>query len=331
MPYGHILIVDDVESNLFVAKGLMEPYKLKLETVTSGPDAITKIKSGLSYDIIFMDHMMPNMDGIEAAKIIRSHGFKNAIVALTANAVVGQADIFLACGFDGFISKPIDIRELNVILKKFVRDKYPAEVVEAALKENVDEDSKNSGENKTGTPPLNPELARIFLGETSRTIALIEQLCEKGGACTDEDIKNYVVTIHGTKGSLANIGELELYGVAAKLEQAGRDKNKTLIFGETPAFLESLRTLAKKLTPPEKENANEEINDDLPYLREKLLAIKTACSEYATGTAKKTIAELRQKAWSKRFEEPLIRISECLLHSDFDEAISVAESVMKMT
>ncbi|MCL2009034.1 MAG: ATP-binding protein [Synergistaceae bacterium] len=120
MPYGRVLVVDDVESNLYVVKGLLSPYKLSVDTVMSGFAAIDKIKDGKEYDIVFMDHMMPQMDGVETTKIIRGLGYARPIVALTANALVGQSDMFLANGFDGFISKPIDVRELNAALKKFI-------------------------------------------------------------------------------------------------------------------------------------------------------------------------------------------------------------------
>ena len=124
MPYGKVLVVDDVESNLVVAKGYLTPYELHIETVKSGFDAIEKIDNGKNYDIIFMDHMMPKMDGIKTTKILREMGYTHPIVALTANAVVGQEEMFLANGFDGFISKPIDSRELNHILIELIRNKH---------------------------------------------------------------------------------------------------------------------------------------------------------------------------------------------------------------
>jgi CheY-like chemotaxis protein len=71
-----------------------------------------------------MDHMMPRMDGVETVKQIRELGYSSPIVALTANAVVGQDQMFLSSGFDGFISKPIDIRQLDDLLKKMIRDKH---------------------------------------------------------------------------------------------------------------------------------------------------------------------------------------------------------------
>jgi len=124
MPYGKVLLVDDMKSNLDVAVLLLTPYQLQIDTVESGAEAAALIKNGKEYDIIFMDHMMPDMDGVEATRRIRAMGYKHPIFALTANAVVGQQDIFLKNGFDGYISKPIDVRQLNDTLNKHIRDKY---------------------------------------------------------------------------------------------------------------------------------------------------------------------------------------------------------------
>ena len=147
MPYGKILVVDDVETNLYVAVGLMKLYRLQIDTAVSGIVAIEKIKSGKVYDIVFMDHMMPEMDGIEATKHLRDLGYTNPIVALTANAVAGQADVFLRNGFDDFIAKPIDTRQLNSVLNKLVRDKHPDEAGRLAKNETHSNDSSNINSN----------------------------------------------------------------------------------------------------------------------------------------------------------------------------------------
>ena len=128
MPYGSVLVVDDVETNLYVAKGLLAPYGLNIETAESGFEAIEKtataMANGNTYDIIFMDHMMPKMDGIEAAQKLRERGYHGPIVALTANALVGNDEMFARHGFDGFISKPIDTLRLNEVLNQFIRGKH---------------------------------------------------------------------------------------------------------------------------------------------------------------------------------------------------------------
>jgi len=124
MPYGSVLVVDDVRSNIFVAKGLLLSYKLSVDTAVSGFEAIDKITNGNVYDIIFMDYKMPKMDGVEATSIIRALGYKNPIIALTANDFDGQHEMFLSNGFDDVILKPIDTNLLDTLLKKYIRDKY---------------------------------------------------------------------------------------------------------------------------------------------------------------------------------------------------------------
>jgi len=131
MPYGRVLAVDDVEVNLYVVEGILAAYEIVVETVESGAAAIEKIKNGEVYDIIFMDHMMPGMDGVEATRIIRSMGYDHPIVALTANALKDAEEMFMNNGFSGFISKPIDINQMDAYITRFIRDKQPPEVIEA--------------------------------------------------------------------------------------------------------------------------------------------------------------------------------------------------------
>ncbi|MCL2356887.1 MAG: response regulator [Defluviitaleaceae bacterium] len=123
MPYGKVLVVDDVPTNLYVAEAMLESFSLTVELCESGFEAVEKVKNGLEYDVIFMDHMMPDQDGIETTNILRRMGYTRPIVALTANAVKGQAEIFLNNGFSGFMSKPIDINLLNSYLVRFVKNR----------------------------------------------------------------------------------------------------------------------------------------------------------------------------------------------------------------
>ena len=121
MPYGSVLVVDDVDTNLYVAEAMLEAFGLNIEMVESGQAAIDKIVQGNVYDVIFLDHMMPGMDGIEVVKKLRNMGYNHPIVALTANAIKGQAEMFMNNGFSGFMSKPIDIKILNSYLVRFVK------------------------------------------------------------------------------------------------------------------------------------------------------------------------------------------------------------------
>ena len=141
MPYGKVLIVDDLTANLYVAKGLLSFYSLNIETCISGFEAIEKIRQGNVYDIIFMDQMMPGINGTETLHSMRKLGYNEPVVALTANALIGQAEEFLRQGFDGFISKPINANHLDAILIKYIRDKYPEEVYSSAQIQEAKQES----------------------------------------------------------------------------------------------------------------------------------------------------------------------------------------------
>jgi signal transduction histidine kinase/DNA-binding NarL/FixJ family response regulator len=314
MPYGRILIVDDVETNLFVAKGLMAPYGLKIDTAVSGFEAIDKIKDGNVYDVIFMDHMMPKMDGIETTKLLRGMEYLQPVVALTANALAGQAEIFLNSGFDGFISKPIDIRQLNSLLNKFIRDKQSSEVIEAAHREKA--------ENEKTVETVGTQLAEIFCRDAVKAAAIIEDAHRKN-FITESDVQMFIINVHAMKSALANIGETELSGSAKNLEQAGRDKNISVIISETPSFLESLRNVIEKIKPKADEITSDSSEEDMAYLREKLIIIKDSCGIYDKKTAKNVLSELREKTWTADVKNLLDTIAEHLLHSEFDEAAVV--------
>ncbi|MDR0456496.1 MAG: response regulator [Treponema sp.] len=332
MPYGRVLVVDDVETNLYVAKGLLAPYGLSVETAMSGFETIEKIKDGVVFDIIFMDHFMPKMDGIETTKNIRKLGYTHPVIALTANALAGQAEMFLANGFDDFISKPIDIRQLNAALNKLVRDKYPAETVEAArrLKSSMEKNSAN-GHSAAGAPQasVNPELAKVFTRDAEKAVAVLEALQEKEGNYGDEGIQTYIINVHAMKSALANIGEIALSGIALKLEQAGRARDITEMTEETPVFLDSLRAVIKKIKPKDVDEGGGIADNDRAWLLEKLTAVREACAEYDKKAAKAVLVELRHKTWPRPIRELLDTIAEHLLHSEFTEAANLAENYAK--
>ena len=327
MPYGSVLIVDDVETNLYVAKGLLSPYQVMIETADSAFAAIEKIKNGKVYDIIFMDHMMPKMDGIEATKIIRDMGYSKPIVALTANAVAGQADIFLSNGFDDFISKPIDVRQLNTVLNKHIRDKQKPETIAAARQSLEISDTDKSKHT------INPRFAYAFARDAAKSIAALEEISGRESYSDYEDMRTYIIHVHGMKSALANIRGMDLSAVALKLEMLARDNNIEALKAETPAFIQALRSVVEEITRTGDENnagAQAGAADTPPtYLSDKLLLIKNACAQYDARTAKGVVAELRSMAWSQSTKDLLNAIAENLLHSDFDEVAASIDKYME--
>ncbi|MCL2154098.1 MAG: transporter substrate-binding domain-containing protein [Leptospirales bacterium] len=128
LSYASVLVVDDMPNNLDVAKALLGKYKIRVDCIATGQEAINRIIAGEPiYDAIFMDHMMPVMDGVEATAKIRAIGTKYAkaipIIALTANAIAGNEQMFLNNDFQAFLAKPINIMSLDSIVQRWVRDK----------------------------------------------------------------------------------------------------------------------------------------------------------------------------------------------------------------
>ena len=236
MPYGKVMVVDDVESNLYVAKEMMAHYGLNIEAVSSGFEAIDRIKKGEVYDIIFMDHMMPKMDGMEATKILREFGYTHPIVALTANALIGQAKIFMENGFDDFISKPIDIRQLNTVLNKFIRNKQAPEAI-AKTQERISE------EPKPAAPAINPVLLSFFAKDAENALPVLESALADIETISEDDLQLYAVTAHGMKSALVNIGKMELSQVAYTLEKAGKAKDKDIIKQQTQELIDGLKKI----------------------------------------------------------------------------------------
>ena len=320
MPYGRVLVVDDVESNIYVIKGMLTPYGLEIETASSGVEAVENIKKGEKYDIIFMDHMMPKMDGVEAVKIIRNMGYTQYIIALTANALVGQEEMFLKNGFDGFISKPIDSRELNHSLNEFIRNKKPPEMIEEARRKQKENEQKYISDSGSSN------IIKFFLHDAQNAVKILNELYVHINNLEDTESLSgvkaglFITTAHGIKSALANIGETRLSDMASRLEKAGRESDRKNMLSETPALINALQSLIEKLTPKEGINNEEISEEDILFLKEKLLIVKNSCDEMDKKKAKEALSELKQKTWSAAINAALNSIETHLLHSDFSEA-----------
>jgi signal transduction histidine kinase/CheY-like chemotaxis protein/HPt (histidine-containing phosphotransfer) domain-containing protein len=322
MPYGRVLVVDDVETNLYVAKGLLVPYGLTVDVALSGFEAIDKIRNGEVYDIIFMDHMMPRMDGIEASKIIRSTGYTHPIVALTANALAGHAEMFLNNGFDDFISKPIDIRQLNAVLNKIIRDKQSPEVLEESRRQ------KNNMFVSPSRVTIDSQLADFFVRDAKKAASVLETVYVN--KCRgDDDISMFIINIHAMKSALANVNENDLSSAAAKLEQAGRQQNTGFIVTELPSFLERLYAIIHKYEQDREHTQAPAEADDIPYLKEKLLDIQSACAAYNKKGAREALSKLKEKTWTANVKEWIGNITGSLLHSEFDEITKMIDSYLQ--
>jgi len=319
MPYGSVLVVDDTDTNLFVAVRFMEPYKLRVETASNGREAIDIIEGGKEYDIIFMDHMMPEMDGMEVTKYLRDSGYKHPIVALTANALAGQAEVFLNNGFDEFVSKPIDIHQLDSILMRFIRDKQPQDVIDEAHRQAREEAAAESSRDKSIIrPEQDPMLIESFLDDAYKALAIFDELYQKPGWLeSDSYIQRYITTIHNLKGVLGCINEKTLSDMAQTLEVSGRNNDTAAIDSETPGFIEKLRELISRLEQDYGSRADVS-DDDIVDLCEKLHTINEFCMEYDRKGVLDLITGIKE--FSQNTSDVLGNIKELVLHSEFEEA-----------
>ncbi|MCL2196491.1 MAG: ATP-binding protein [Treponema sp.] len=317
MPYGNILIVDDVETNLFVAVGLMKLYKLRIDTVMSGPEAIEKIKNGAKYDIIFMDHMMPVMDGIETTKRIRALNYTDPIVSLTANAVAGQSDMFLENGFDNFISKPIDIRQLNAVLNKYIRDKQPPEVIEEARREEAEaqqeaeEESANENIKNTGgftgkIPGINTtkgllryegnvdtylKVLRSYAASVRSLLTSVQNITDSG--LNETNLSLYKINVHGIKGTSLDIYAEQVAKEAKDLERAAEKGDISFISEHNNPFIEAAWKLVNDLEEifSSMDTDNPKPKMDKPA-KDVLKQLQGACKDYDIGAADEAMALL---------------------------------------
>jgi CheY-like chemotaxis protein len=240
----------------------MLPYGLTIDCVLSGPEAIEKVRrQEVTYDVIFMDHMMPGMDGIEAARIIRNEiGTEYAktvpIIALTANALAGNEDMFLSSGFNAFIAKPIDIMRLDVILNQWVRDKQTEETLwkagqeikeaEPAAAGSILENAKldgldfTAGLKRYGTEEIYLRILQSYLTHTP-------ELLEKLRSLSRETLPHYAITVHGLKGASYGICAGTIGKEAEELELAAKAGDYETVHSKNAAFIVKVETALEDL------------------------------------------------------------------------------------
>ena len=259
MPYARILVVDDNATNLDVARGIMRPYGVKIDCVQSGREAVEAIREAhVKYNAIFMDHMMPEMNGIEAVRIIREEiGTEYArnipIIAFTANAIVGNEDMFLNRGFHAFISKPIDLARLDAVLRTWVRDKnledkmssgvmvQPEELKMPLFPGRVDgADLQKGFERFGGDMEAFLQVLRSYVAHTPPLLDAIERTAP-------ENSHDYAIMIHGIKGASRGICADRIGDMAEAMEKSAQAGNFALVSANIRGFLETVRKLVADL------------------------------------------------------------------------------------
>ncbi len=251
------LVVDDNQINLKVEKGILEQYNMDVDLAMSGHECLDMIKNN-QYDIIFMDHMMPGIDGVETMKKIRegtSRAKNVPIILVTANAIVGVRESMIKEGFDGFVSKPIVKGELLQELSRVFATKFSDEKNKISSDENEERNS-SSMEKQLADAGLDVETGIKYCGDMAFYQEILEIAVDTAPdklktireSLANEDYKNFTIVVHSVKSNAANIGAMELSEAARELEMAGKREDISYILENTDKMLELYENTMNKIS-----------------------------------------------------------------------------------
>jgi len=316
MPNFSVLIVDDVEENLFVAKGLMKPYNLQVDTAASGYEALEKARAGNTYDIIFMDYMMPGMDGIETTKLLREEGYIHPIVALTANVVADTKDTYIESGFDDFIPKPFDVVELDSILKKYNQIRQTKASLLTSRLKNVSGLDFDSALNAIGG------MQDMYIDTVKITARVMPERIDRLDSFISNDLESFRIEIHGVKSVLTNIGANILSISAAQLESAAVDSDMPYINENYPIFRAGLASLSEELNEALKSgSAGAKESADTTLLPKIISEAKAATEAYDSMLALEILSPYIDFSYDPETDELLQKIVFSLEASDYESAL----------
>jgi signal transduction histidine kinase/CheY-like chemotaxis protein len=340
-----ILIVDDITTNLRVAEGLMAPYGMNITTCKSGPEAIDLVKEN-NYDIVFMDYMMPGMNGLEATERIRgledgTGKFRNmTIIALTAVVAANAMDMFISGGMNDFIPKPIEILKLDLLLRKWL----PLEKLERfTMAQEAAFSAKNMGDDAEvkilgvdtkkgihmagGSKDVYVAILEIFYRDCS------EKIDDMNAAFEAKNMAAYASQIHALKSASANIGAIETSDFAKAMEEACQKHNLEFVRENHDTFIRQLKLLIKNIAPLIRQTTEEKTNDadgdNLNMLKQDLLGLKEALEQMDIGAVDGIIAELKDNSWSREVRNMIDDLSNCVLLFEYEKAVAAINRYLK--
>ena len=353
IPQARILIVDDIATNLRVAEGLLSPYEVKVDICSNGHEAIEMVKQH-NYDIVFMDHMMPEMDGIEATTVIRAWekgqyekstvDFADGgagvsckrlpIIALTANAVAGIREMFLESGFNDFLAKPIDVMKLDEMLSHWIpkekREKPQKPEIPPEKGQHPDShiprfqrvDSAEGITRTGGTVAGYLQVLALFCKDAEERLPFLKATPAKS------DIHAFITRVHALKSASGSIGAKELSALAQKLENAGKAGDLAFIENNRGAFVEQLTELVREIqawiTSVEKPEAPSGAVDARPLLRE----LASALQNKKADKVDTILDNLNKMQLDAKTEAAMEKISDAVLMAEYGTALEIAISLI---
>ena len=309
-PEAEILVVDDTPMNLTVFTSLLKQTQVKIDTAVNGEECLSKAFDR-KYDIIFLDHMMPDKDGIQTLQELRARendpNHETPVICLTANAISGAREKYLAAGFDNYLTKPIDSVKLEEMLVEYLPEEkvlHPeddgeeegsagsdaeADADEASLipdiVKNIDEINPETGLKNCGSREAYLETLTILAGTVEKQADETEQFWKNG------DIKNATIRIHAMKSSSRIIGATDLGELAQELENAGNEGDTEKLGAYIGELLERYRRIGKALAPLVAKDEPDESSLE-PISEEELKELYTAIGEFLSVSDYDTVVDM---------------------------------------
>ncbi len=334
-PKANVLVVDDNYVNLKVAKGLMKPYEFTIDTAENGLVALEKVQNE-HFDLVFMDHMMPEMDGIDATIAIRSLDgdyYKNLpIIALTANAIMGIRDLFIKEGMNDFLEKPIEMRKLNAILTKWLPQEMQTSVdSDPIILETSEDYGTISGVDlQKGVRSLGGDynsyvdILRTYYTDGLQKHPHIRTLH------INRELLAFKTEVHAIKSASASIGALDLSSKALALETAAGNEDWIFINENVEQFLSDFHSLIESLREylaERSEEPQEKSKGSLLLLSEQLEPLSDAIDFLDLDTTETILGKLLKYEWDMPIQEYLEQIKASIELYDYDEGMSYIEKI----
>lgn len=329
-----VLLVDDNSVNLTVIKRLLERFSLEVTCAESG-EACLKMLAERQYDLVLLDHMMPEMDGVEALRRLRAlpNGEKQLAIALTANAMKGMREFFLQKGFNDYMPKPVSLSDLGDMLQKW----FPDRLVYRAPDPLPSEDSQKilslcrgidipSAMEFSGSYPDLVDTIYSFAGLIAAKSAQIEAYCQSG------DLTSYTIEVHALKSSARLIGAVELSEAAAQAEALGRENNLPEIRQKTPGLLLKYREYEKMLAPvmAAKARSGEKSAIAPRELRAQLSSVRDALADFDLDSAEEWSEKAESYDLAPDISKKISEICTAIKMIDYTGAIKALDETLEL-
>ena len=339
-PDAHVLVVDDNSMNRKVLVSLLKPTGIQITEASGGADAVT-LASNNHYDMIFMDHMMPGIDGMEAMKMIRENKegpcCDTPIFALTANAVSGAKEMYLREGFDGFLTKPI----MSDKLEKTIRETLPKDMIMPATDRGTRTDALTlDTDDLPSIFGFDREVAMMRLQDKGVLMSVLEEFGNTLEAQADaletlkeglpDTLNEYRIQVHGMKGAAGTAGILTLSGMAAIIEKAALAQDFDAIGKLHGAFVREWLDLKEQFDATfgqGEDNAEEKPVIDPEILRVLLELLTSYMNDMDLDGADETIRKLSAYKLPANVEEEFEGLKAAVAQIDWDAVDEILKRI----